>query len=254
VARAGERVAAERAERSRVRPQARCERAKTGVVAMETGDGPSTSRVRAVEVTPAPMAPDVSASAVEIHVAGKVMIVPTSFDERVASAPGDPRGRPVIPAKVAIYAAVTPVDLRRSFDGLSAAARDVLGADPRGGALFLFFNRGRDRVKILWYDRNGFCLLTSGSTAARSGCRRRYRRRTAASGSTLRSWPRSSKASPPTSSMSSEQTVAAFAIRCCAACESAAERARPRCRSCGPCGGRGAWVPPWRRPPKSHRR
>ena len=43
----------------------------------------------------------------------------------------------MIPAKVAIYAAVTPVDLRRSFDGLSAAARDVLGADPRGGALFL---------------------------------------------------------------------------------------------------------------------
>ena len=65
----------------------------------------------------------------------------------------------MIPAKVAIYAAVTPVDLRRSFDGLSAAARDVLGADPRGGALFLFFNRGRDRVKILWYDRTGFCLL-----------------------------------------------------------------------------------------------
>ena len=65
----------------------------------------------------------------------------------------------MIPAKVAIYAAVTHVDLRRSFDGLSAAARDVLGGDPRGGALFLFFNRGRDRVKILWYDRSGFCLL-----------------------------------------------------------------------------------------------
>jgi len=65
----------------------------------------------------------------------------------------------MIPARVAIYAAVSPVDLRRSFDGLSAAARDVLGADPRGGALFLFFNRSRDRVKILWYDRSGICLL-----------------------------------------------------------------------------------------------
>ncbi len=65
----------------------------------------------------------------------------------------------MIPARVAIYAAATPVDLRRSFDGLAAAARDVLGDDPRGGALFLFFNRSRDRVKVLWYDRTGFCML-----------------------------------------------------------------------------------------------
>jgi len=65
----------------------------------------------------------------------------------------------VIPAQVTIYAAAAPIDLRRSFDGLAAAARDVLGDDPRSGALFLFFNRSRDRVKILWYDRTGFCLL-----------------------------------------------------------------------------------------------
>jgi transposase len=65
----------------------------------------------------------------------------------------------VIPARVAIYAAVAPIDLRRSFDGLAAAARDTLGDDPRSGALFLFFNRARDRMKVLWYDRTGFCLL-----------------------------------------------------------------------------------------------
>ena len=65
----------------------------------------------------------------------------------------------MIPGQVAIYAAVTPIDLRRSFDGLAAAARDALDGDPQSGALFLFFNRARDRMKVLWYDRTGFCLL-----------------------------------------------------------------------------------------------
>jgi transposase len=64
----------------------------------------------------------------------------------------------VIP-RASIFVAVQPVDLRRSFDGLAGAARERMSKDPQSGALFLFFNKARDRVKILWWDRTGFALL-----------------------------------------------------------------------------------------------
>jgi transposase len=62
-------------------------------------------------------------------------------------------------SRMAIYAATTYVDLRKSFDGLAAAAREQLAHDPKSGALFLFVNRAGDRLKALWWDRTGFCLL-----------------------------------------------------------------------------------------------
>jgi transposase len=65
----------------------------------------------------------------------------------------------MLPSKMPIYCATTPVDLRRSFDGLAASAREVLGKDPRSGALFLFVNKAGDRLKALWWDRTGYCLL-----------------------------------------------------------------------------------------------
>jgi transposase len=65
----------------------------------------------------------------------------------------------MLPAKMPIYCATSPVDLRRSFDGLGAAAKEVLGKDPRSGALFLFVNKAGDRLKALWWDRTGYCLL-----------------------------------------------------------------------------------------------
>lgn len=49
--------------------------------------------------------------------------------------------------------------MRRSFDGLSLAAMEHLGEDPQSGALFVFVNKRRNRVKVLWFDRNGYCLL-----------------------------------------------------------------------------------------------
>jgi transposase len=58
-----------------------------------------------------------------------------------------------------IYCATTPVDLRRSFDGLAASAKEALGKDPRSGALFLFVNKAGNRLKALWWDRTGYCLL-----------------------------------------------------------------------------------------------
>lgn len=65
----------------------------------------------------------------------------------------------MLPASVRIFLCTAPVDLRRSFDGLAAAARDVLGQDPESGALFVFVNRRGNRLKALWWDRTGYCLL-----------------------------------------------------------------------------------------------
>jgi len=61
-------------------------------------------------------------------------------------------------ATVRIYLATGPTDLRRGFDGLSALARDVLRADPTSGHLFVFCNRRRNRVKVLYWDRDGLAL------------------------------------------------------------------------------------------------
>ena len=61
--------------------------------------------------------------------------------------------------KMSIFASTAPVDLRRSFDGLAAAAREHVGRDPKSGALFLFVNKAGDRLKALWWDRTGYCLL-----------------------------------------------------------------------------------------------
>ena len=65
----------------------------------------------------------------------------------------------MIPASVRIFVCREPQDLRRSFDGLARAAREVLGADPQSGALFCFLNQRANRIKCLWWDRNGYCLL-----------------------------------------------------------------------------------------------
>jgi transposase len=65
----------------------------------------------------------------------------------------------MLSSRMAIYAATAPIDLRRSFDGLAAAAREQLGHDPKSGALFLFVNKVGDRLKALWWDKTGYCLL-----------------------------------------------------------------------------------------------
>jgi transposase len=64
-----------------------------------------------------------------------------------------------LPPSVRIFVGAAPVDMRRSFDGLAAIATQVVGRDPRSGHLFVFFGRARDRVKVLFWDRTGYCLL-----------------------------------------------------------------------------------------------
>ena len=64
----------------------------------------------------------------------------------------------MLPPSVRIFLAVQPADMRRSFDGLAAMTREVIGRDPLSGHLFVFRNRKGDRVKVLFWDRSGFCL------------------------------------------------------------------------------------------------
>ena len=63
-----------------------------------------------------------------------------------------------LPSRVRIFAATEPIDFRKGFDGLVQIVRDGFKEDPFGGDLFCFFNRRRDRVKLLVWDRNGFWL------------------------------------------------------------------------------------------------
>jgi transposase len=69
-----------------------------------------------------------------------------------------------------IFLHVPATDLRKSFDGLSGLVRSAFGADPCDGSWYLFFNRRRDRVKILYWDRDGLALwykrLESGTFEA----------------------------------------------------------------------------------------
>jgi len=57
-----------------------------------------------------------------------------------------------------IQLATQPVDMRKSIDGLAALVADQLELDPLNGTLFIFYNRGRDKIKALYWDKNGFCL------------------------------------------------------------------------------------------------
>lgn len=65
----------------------------------------------------------------------------------------------MIPSTVRIFVCTEPQDMRRSFDGLALAAKEQLGEDPLSGALFCFVNKRKNRIKVLWFDRNGYCLL-----------------------------------------------------------------------------------------------
>jgi transposase len=62
-------------------------------------------------------------------------------------------------AHLKVFVATAPCDLRMNFNGLWAAATERLGEDPKSGALFVFGNRRRNRLKILYFDGTGVCIL-----------------------------------------------------------------------------------------------
>jgi transposase len=63
-----------------------------------------------------------------------------------------------VSTRVRIFAATSATDFRKGFDGLVQIVRDGFHADPFSGDVFAFFNRRRDRVKLLVWDSNGFWL------------------------------------------------------------------------------------------------
>lgn len=65
----------------------------------------------------------------------------------------------MVPLDAVVFVATEPIDMRWSFDLLAGLVRDRLGQEPRSGALFVFFGRRKDRLKALFFDRSGYCIL-----------------------------------------------------------------------------------------------
>lgn len=63
-----------------------------------------------------------------------------------------------LPSSVKVYLAIDPLDMHMSFDRLAGAVRQ-LGLDPTTGHLFCFVNRSKTRMKVLFFDRSGYCQV-----------------------------------------------------------------------------------------------
>lgn len=62
-------------------------------------------------------------------------------------------------AEIQVLVATKPVDFRKQADGLAAIVQAALGADPFCGAVYVFRSKRMDRVKLLWWDGTGICLM-----------------------------------------------------------------------------------------------
>jgi len=58
-----------------------------------------------------------------------------------------------------VFLATEPTDMRKGFDGLFALVENVIREDPFSGHLFVFRNQRRDRLKVLWWDRDGLAIF-----------------------------------------------------------------------------------------------
>src|ERR1700722_14593840 len=65
----------------------------------------------------------------------------------------------MIPQGVQVFVALDPIDMRFSFDRLSGLAKEQVGYEARCGALFIFFGRRRDALKVLFFDGSGMVIF-----------------------------------------------------------------------------------------------
>jgi transposase len=70
-------------------------------------------------------------------------------------------------SRVRVYLYGQPVDMRKSFDGLYAVARAAFPQDPTGGDLYVFVNRSGTQIKVLYFDRSGWCVWSKRLEAGR---------------------------------------------------------------------------------------
>jgi transposase len=63
-----------------------------------------------------------------------------------------------LPSQIRVFLYRLPTDMRKSFNGLVALTESALRQDPLSGSLFVFVNRRRDRLKILYWGQTGFCI------------------------------------------------------------------------------------------------
>jgi transposase len=63
-----------------------------------------------------------------------------------------------LPPSVRVFVATQPIDGRKGADSLMAIVRDLLGHDPLSGHLYVFFSRRCDRVRVVYWDRNGIAM------------------------------------------------------------------------------------------------
>lgn len=65
----------------------------------------------------------------------------------------------MLPSDIQVLVATQPVDFRKQMDGLAALVQQAHGTDPYSGAVYVFRSKRSDRVKLLWWDGTGVCLL-----------------------------------------------------------------------------------------------
>lgn len=63
-----------------------------------------------------------------------------------------------LPSQIRVFLYRRPTDMRKSFNGLVALTESELKQDPLSGSFFVFVNRRRDRIKILYWGQTGFCI------------------------------------------------------------------------------------------------
>ena len=84
---------------------------------------------------------------------------------------------PQLSAAVRVFLCTRPTDMRKGFDGLSGLVQECFSQDLLTGHLFLFLNRRRDRIKILYFDRDGLADLVQEARVRLPPSPRLYRNR-----------------------------------------------------------------------------